>query len=47
MHKILPQKTNKVNKTVNNKTGDTMKTILYTGGSGGIAKEVIKKIKHK
>lgn len=32
---------------VNNTSGENMKTILYTGGTSGIAKEVIKKIKQK
>lgn len=34
-------------KLVNNKKGDKMKKILYTGATSGIAKEVIKKIKNK
>ena len=33
--------------TVNNKKDDNMKKILYTGASSGIAREVIKRIKHK
>ena len=32
---------------VNNKKGEKMKTILITGGAGGIAKSVIDKIKNK
>ena len=32
---------------VNNKNGDKMKKILYTGGAGGIAKNVIEKLKDK
>lgn len=32
---------------VNNKNGDKMEKILYTGGAGGIAKSVIDRIKNK